>query len=108
MTVSYNYFLMQCVPTCHSVWCSLGTGLRATVFNDTACRLNCVPQWAFKPSCHLAGFVNVPDLGMLIFFFFFNNTTGIAYIGVGIFIFLICKQVDQGQQNKYDAVLRSM
>lgn len=41
-------------------------------------------------------------------FFFFNSTSAIDYIGVGIFIFLIYKQVDQGQQNKYEVVLRSM
>lgn len=45
--------LCQYVPTCLLIWCSLGRDLRTILFNDTASRLNHVPQWACKPSCHL-------------------------------------------------------
>lgn len=97
--------LYQYVPACHLIWCSLESDPRTIVFNDTASRLNCVPQCAKLSFLQLwAGFVNMPDF----YLFFFNSTSAIDYIGVGIFIFLIYKQVDQGQQNKYEVVLRSM
>lgn len=46
----------QYVPTCHLICCSLESDLRTIMVNDTASRLNCVPQWAFKPSCHLISY----------------------------------------------------